>query len=113
MSAIPVSPVSMTFRCLQQNLITWTLTDASGNPVTGKTVNATLYSDRSRSNPTLQPGTVSDPAINNLSLPETTPGTYQGVVSNTFNPTQSSSGFLIVITASAGATLIDTWPVPA
>lgn len=117
MSTIPVAPpTSMTFRCLQQSLVTWTLVSPSGTPITGMNVAATLYANRSRSNPITQPGTVADPSFSNLSLPETVPGVsgvYQGIVAATFNPIQSTTGFILIITASSGATLIDTWTIPA
>jgi hypothetical protein len=116
MSTIPIAPpTSMTFRCLQQSQITWTLTDPTGLPITGMTVVATLYANRSRSNPVAQPGTIADPSFSNLALPETIPGVsgiYQGVVPATFNPAQSLTGYLVVITASSGVTLVDTWSIP-
>lgn len=116
MSTIPLSPpTSMTFRSLQQTQITWTLTNAAGVPVTGMTVSATLYANRSRSNPATQPGTIADANFNALALPETVPGVsgvYQGVVPAAFNPLQSLTGYLVIITASNGATLIDTWTIP-
>lgn len=116
-SAVPI-PTSFTFRCLQQTQVTWTLTSATGTPVTGMTVLATLYVNRSRSNPTLQPGTVADPGFSSLVLTETVPsssGIYVGVVPVTFNPTAAllNNTFTVVITASAGSTLVDTWNIPA
>ena len=117
MSTSITPPVSFTFTALQQNLITWTLTNQStGLPVTGATLVATLYSNRNQANSTAIPGTISDPNLSNLSLPETNPGVsgiYTGIVPAAFNPVQAVSGFLLVITASSGSTLLDTWTIPA
>jgi hypothetical protein len=116
MSTIPTAPpTSMTFRCLQQTQVTWTLTSPTGAPVTGLTVSATLYVNRSRSNSS-EPGTIADPNFSSLSMPETvlnTSGIYQGVVPAAFNPSPATTGFLVVITALNGATLVDTWTIPA
>src|SRR5271155_4402872 len=114
---LPILPTSFSFRCLLQQQITWTLTSATGTPITGALVYATLYAGRDRANPAAFPGTVADPNLNNLPLPETVAGVsgvYVGVVNQAFNPTATTTanGFVTVITAFSGSTLIDTWSIP-
>jgi gp6-like head-tail connector protein len=110
-------PTSFTFRCLIQQQVTWTLTDAMCNPVTGATVTATLYANRSISNAAQFPGTIADPNLANLTLAETVPGVsgiYVGIVPQAFNPpdTNSGFGFVTIITAMSGATVLDVWSIP-
>jgi len=112
MSTIVSPPTSFTFRALQQNLLTWTLTDNSGNPITGATVSATLYANRNLQNVTQYPGTA-DSIFVNIPLVETPPGTYTGVIPVTFNPGSATLGFATVITALSGSTNIGTWTIPS
>lgn len=118
MSATPLIPVSFSFRCLQQNQLTWTITN-SGDPVTGLTVTATLYSGRNKLLPAITPGTVADPTFNNLVLTETPAdsGIYIGTIAETFNPAASpgyvANSFIVVITATLVSTVVNTWSIPA
>lgn len=114
-NAVLPLPTSFTFRGQQQNQFTWQLTDASGNPITGATVTSTMYSNRSIQNPTGFPGTVSDVNFQNLPMPETPvlSGIYIGVISALFNPAPSTTGFVVVITALQGSTLLGAWSIPA
>jgi hypothetical protein len=116
MATLPVLPTSFTFTCQIQQQITWTLTNASGTPITGATVAATLYANRSASNPAEFPGTLADP-INFLNVPLTetvigVSGIYVGVVPQAFNTAASSTGFITVITATSGASILDVWSIP-
>lgn len=110
-------PTSFTFRAFQQNQITWQLTDQNQNPITGATVTATLYANRSISNPIGFPGVIADPAnLNNLALAETIPGTsgiYVGATNALLNPTQATTGYVLVISALNGSVSIGTWSIPA
>lgn len=106
-------PVSFTFRALQDNTITWILADGQGNPVTGQTVLATLWIDRSRTDPVGNPGTA-DTVLNNLSLPESaTPGTYVASVPITFNPPAATYGYVTQITVGGNDWEIPSVVVPA
>lgn len=115
MSTIVASPPSFTFTALQQNLFTWTLTDASGNPVVSATVSSTLYSGRQINNVAQYPG-VPDSIFQNILMPETVSGVsgiYQAIIPATFNPLPSQSGFVVVVTATAGSTALGTWQTDA
>jgi len=118
MSTTPTIPLSFSFRCLQQSQLTWTITNVDGSPTSGLTVVATLYSGRSRINPTLVPGTA-DSVFNNIAMPETpvSSGIYIGTIPNTFNPAAVpgfvANQFVVVITASSGASVLETWTIPA
>lgn len=106
---------SFTFTGNQENRFTWTLTDASGNPVTGATVKSTLYSGRNVNNVADFPGTA-DPIFNNLPMPEAPAlsGIYSCVIPATFNPNPATEGgFVVVITALTGLSLIGQWTVEA
>ena len=113
MSAIVSPPVSFTFRALQQALLSWTLTDQNGNPISGATVNATLYENLNLQNPTDYPGTPVA-GFTNVNLVETpaASGIYVATLPATINPDPATMGFITVIVATSGSTPLGTWNIP-
>ena len=116
-TTIPVPAPSYTFQVGQQNRFTWTLTDPTGAPITGATVNSTLYSGRQINNAANYPGTP-DTIFNNIPMPEAPAlsGIYSAVIPITFNPSASlasAPGFVVVVTALSGVTPIGTWQTEA
>lgn len=112
MSSLALNPpVSYSFRCQRTQQLTWTLVDSSGNPITGATVTATLYLDRSLEDPTLTPGTA-DSIFNDIPLIETNPGVsgiYVGSIPSSFNP-QTPGQFVLFISAyDSGDNLLADW----
>ena len=114
MSTIVSPPTSFTFRALQQALLTWTLTDQNGNPISGATVTATLYANRNLQNTTQYPGTAVT-NFTNVSLVETPAlsGIYVATLPATINPSAATLGFATVISALSGSTSIGTWTIPS
>lgn len=113
MSTIVSPPVSFTFRALQQGLLSWSLSDQNGNPISGATVNATLFADLNLQNPVLYPGTPVT-GFTNVNLVETpsASGIYIAALPATINPPISTIGFVTVITATSGSTALGTWSIP-
>ena len=115
MSTSLVSPApSFTFTALQQNLFTWSLTNATGGIITGASVQSTLYSGRQIADASQYPGTP-DPIFQNISMPEIAApsGIYQAIIPATFNPNSSPSGFVVVVTATITSVNIGTWSTAA
>lgn len=115
MATTVTPPASFTFQTNTVQQLTWNLVDISGNPITGATVTATLYLNRSRIDPTNIPGTP-DPNFNNINLTETPTlsGTYVGTIPEAFNPiVGADSWFILVITASQGSSILRIFEIPA
>jgi hypothetical protein len=96
--------------------LTWTLTDAQGDPINNAAVTATLYAGRSVTNPTVTPGTPVAP-INALNLPYVlgSAGQYSAAIAGTVNPPTDGTGYVLVINATInnGATQIYHTEQPA
>jgi len=92
---------SLTFPVKTQFTLSWTLTDAAGNPINNAVVTATLYAGRSRTVPEQVPGTTVPPIVN-LSLPyvAASAGVYTANVPGTLDPPIDGSGYVIVIDAT-------------
>lgn len=100
-------PNSFTIPVRTAFTLTWTLTDAQGNPINNATVTATLYAGRSASNPTGTPGTAISP-VNNVVLPYVpgSAGQYSVGIPATVDPPLDGTGYTIVIDASIAGTPI-------
>jgi len=106
-------PSSLTFRVGQAQQLNWILTDSAGDPISNATVSATLYTNRSLSNPSAQPGTA-DTVFQNISLIETaTAGTYSGGIPVTFSPSSAAQNYIVVISAAGTSFGSSAWSVPA
>lgn len=114
MSTTVALPQSFTFQSLVQQQLTWNLVDQSGNIISGATVTATLYANRSRSNPITVPG-IADSVFNNITLIETPggSGTYIGTIPETFNPSPAITWFVVVISATQGPNTLADFEIPA
>ena len=109
-TAIVPPPTSFTYRSEQPENLTWSLSDDSGNPISGATVLATLYANRSLTNPSTIPGTPVT-GFTNILLPESsTPGTYATVI-NPFSVSSSVTQFVTVIQVTSPGTY--TWEIPS
>lgn len=114
MATTLVTPTTFTFQALQTQQLSWTLADQNNNPITGATVKATLYSNRSRFTPTVSPG-VADSVFNNLTLTETpaASGIYVTLIPESFNPSPALINFITVITGvDSGNNQIGVWEIP-
>jgi hypothetical protein len=87
--------------------IGWNVTDASGNPVLGAAVKATLYSGRSLDTPDQTPGTPVT-TMNNLTLAEVGGGLYSVDVQASAIPAIGPD-YVLVIEARVGGILIRHW----
>ena len=91
--------MSLTFPIDTVFTLTWTLTDAQGNPINNANVVATLYSGRSATNPVAVPGTAVPP-INGLVLTFIANGQYSAAVPGTLAPAPDGVGYILVIDAT-------------
>lgn len=105
---------SITFPVLTVFNLSWTLTDAQGNPINNAIVTANLYAGRSIQNPLLTPGTVVSP-ISALNLPYVvgSAGQYSAPVAATLNPPLKGVGFVLVVDATVGGMEIYHQEIPA
>lgn len=88
-------------------VMTWTLTDASGNPINDATMTATLYTGRSRLNPEGIPGTPVS-ALTNVSLTYValSLGQYSATLPATSLDLPLGGGYTFVLDASVSGTAI-------
>ncbi len=94
--------------------LTWTLTDAAGNPINNAVVTATLYAGRSATNPEGVPGTAISP-INALRLGYVfaSAGQYSAVIPATIDPPLNGTGYTLVVDATVAGTQIYHTEQPA
>lgn len=94
-------PTSYTFRALQIEQLTWVLTDENNAPVTGATVEASLYANRSLVDPVATPGT-SIVGFLDLLLTETpaASGIYIVTIPPLALPDPAVTGYVLSVTAT-------------
>lgn len=99
--------MTFTFTIDWENPLTfqWTLTDASGSPVTGAAVLSTLYKGRSWLHPDRVPGTAVS-GWSNLAMSEQGAGVYSVDVPAANLPVPGSD-YVLVIEAKLGGLVVD------
>jgi hypothetical protein len=87
--------------------LTWTLTDAQGNPINNANVTATLYAGRSQRNPEGVPGTPVAP-INAITLAyvPASAGQYSAAIAAAIDPPLDGTGYVLVIDATVAGSQI-------
>lgn len=105
-------PNSFTFTTQNAQYLNWTLTDPlTGNFINDAAVTATLYMDRSLSDPDDFPGT----AVANfsaLNLPFVSNGLYRGIIPNTFD-TPTGGNYVLVVDATSPSYDPQHWETPS
>lgn len=110
----PSIPTSFTIRSGQSGQLTWNLTDPNNNPVSGATVTASVYENRSRTNPVVTPGTVV-PGLSPIGMVETplNSGIYIGTFAPQILSSSAVTNYVTVITARDSlGTLLSQWEIP-
>jgi hypothetical protein len=93
---------SLTFKVKTSFVLSWTLTDAQGNPIDNANVSATLYSGRSQQNPETTPGTAVAP-LNPLALDFVSNGLYSADVPATLDPPVDGTPYILVVDGTVSA----------
>jgi hypothetical protein len=93
-----------------QWVLTWTITDSSGNPINSANVVATLYSGRSPMNPIATPGTPVPPIVDlPLTYVASSNGQYtSGGIPGTLDPDPQTNFTLVIDASISGQQLYHT-----